>query len=262
MIRIFFKNLFRSILTSIIVAIVTIIVTIIITAAAELIGEMIATLQNKPDTFEITPLANVIIDSIVAAVASFLWFSIGMVTGEWFFSGVNDCVKRPPHAFFGVLMLLIIPVLIGGASAYMMYTGYGKLISAMEAATQRDEFLNIYLLLFELFPAVTVSQVMYFFAMLIHYKGCQICKKCGRMFCISYGYTGHSTYKETKYKTKTSKETVGSISAGGTKIADVTANVTRGHYETTTTSTDHYKGRCIRCGDDSYSNSTTTYSMS
>ena len=29
----------------------------------------------------------------------------------------------------------------------MMYTGYGKLISAMEAATQRDEFLNIYLLL-------------------------------------------------------------------------------------------------------------------
>lgn len=241
MVKIFFKNFFRSLLTSLVIAIVGGIVSIIITLLAAFIGEI-------TEAFEVTPTAILVITIIVAAVASFLWFAIASVSGEWFFSGEEDYVDKPPHAVVGILLLLLINVLIGGAAVYMMISGYERLITLIEAASQKQQFLNPYLLLFVLFPTVAVSQVMYFFAIMIHYGSWQICFKCGRMFCISYSYTGYHSSQKTKYKTKTRKEKIGSVSAGGVKIADVSANVTRGHYETTTADVTHYNGRCVRCG--------------
>lgn len=255
MFKIFLKNFFRALLTAVVVALVAGVLTIIITVVAELVGEMVAELQKKADTFEVTAMAFLIIDCVAAAIVSFLWFALMSVKGNWFFSGANDCVKHPPIVIFGILLIIVVPLAIAGVCGWMLYTGYDRLIAGIAAASGEENPFTIHMVLLAVLPAVAVSQLGFAIAMTVHYKGCQICR-CGRMFCIDYNLTDVSSYSKTKYKTKTTREKVGTISAGDTKIADVTADVTRGHYETTTITHNHYDGRCIKCGREKSHSST------
>ena len=93
----------------------------------------------------------------------------------------------------------------------------------------------------------TVFPAAYFFVKIGCY-GRYMCTKCGHIFCIEeiLTYSGESNYSQ--YKTDTNRECVGSISAGGNKVADVYADVDTSYYRNVKKSTKSYKGTCKLCG--------------
>lgn len=194
---------------------------------------------------EPSPVTLIIISAVTAAVVSVFWL-IGASTIKWFnwmFCGDDACVKHPPHAVIGMPLVLIAPLALGGCSTWLGWTNYEYIVSVI---TDTQNFL--YCTLLFLFPALTVSQICCVFAVAIHYGIWQICPHCGRMFCIEHHLTDNCNVTEIKYKTKTRKETVGSISYKGKKLADIEGDVTRVRKETTNTEYDDYTGYCVHCG--------------
>lgn len=232
MIRIFFENLGRSVLTGVIAVLVAGFLSMMIDG---ILG------SGALSIIDLSVSALMIIDGILAVIVSGIWFLVAW-RWDWFFSGKDDHCEHPPFAIFGFLLFLIIFLLFGGVAVYCSVTGYDKLV----AAVVKDEdykFLTV------LFPGVAASQACYFLIMIVHYGKWQMCWQCGRMFCFEYVCTGSREWDIVKYKTSTSKENVGSISIGDRKIMDVSANVTRGHYETTHLQSSDYEGSCRHCGN-------------
>ncbi len=235
MAKIFFKNLGISLLTTIVVMLI-----------AGFICMFVILISQELLRIEMSVLAIMITDGILSLVVSVVWLGVAAgLNWDWFYSGEDDCCKKPPHLIVGFLLLLLIPLIFGGTSALMAYTGYEKLVSAVKIS---DNY-NFLLLLF---PAVTVSQLSHFIVKIYHYGAWQMCWHCGRMFCFDYHYTGSKSWDETSYKTYKTKENVGSIYAGDRKIMDVKGNVSHGYRETWHYNQSSYTGVCRRCNNEKY----------
>ena len=221
-----------------------------------LIKDILESLLQKEglSAFEPSVLAIMITDAVIALIFAFLWFGICM-KGEWFFGARKDCVKHPPHAFFGVIWLAIVPLAAIVADVWFCWTGYADLVQAVPNGAWFDtvafeDFIPL------IYPAVFVSQLLFMIAIVGHYRHWQRCDQCKHMFCIDYNYTGSESWDTYQYKTKTTRENVGSISVDGRKIADVKGDVTRERVDRTHYVKSNYNGRCTHCQNESYRHST------
>lgn len=231
--KILFKIFAGCLLTAVVATIVSVILPWAVLFVMSMIGK------------EPAPITLIIVAAATSAVVSAFWL-IGASAIKWFnwmFCGEKACVKHPPHAAIGMPLVIFAPLALGGCAAWLGWTYYGEIVSVIESSQNFHYFTLLFLP-----PALTVSQICCLFAVAIHYGVWQICPRCGRMFCIGHSLTEYRDVTDTKYKKKTRKEKVGSISYKGKKIADVEANVTRIQKETTNTEYEDFKGYCTHCG--------------
>ena len=234
MVKIFFRNFFRAILFSVL--------TVIIGGIASLIIDRLAWLVAT-DLFKVEYpiLVSIIIGFILGFPAALL---VTVFSGKWLNNDSLYVAKKPFPIAAYVIGLLLISGTVVVASAYCLITGYG----AMAAALAKS---NDFLVLPFIFAILPSSQIYFFVYMIKEYR-CEMCEKCGRIFCIDFKNTGYVVHTKTKYKTETHKENVGAIYAGDTKIADVNANVTTGRYVKSGVGAHTYEGNCVCCGEKHY----------
>lgn len=238
MAKLFYKNLSTIFFRNLAVSFLT---TILVTFVAGFFSMLVIVICQELLKINLSVLTIMIIDGSLALVASFVWLGVAAgLNWGWFFGGENDRCRKPPHIIVGFLSLFIIPFIFAGTSVLFACTGYEELV-LVTANNDNYNFLVI------LFPAVTVSQILYFLAIIIHYCKWQVCWHCGRIFCFDYSYTGSTSWTETSYKTYKTKENLGSIYAGDRKIMDVEGNVSHGYSETRHYKENCYTGTCSCC---------------
>lgn len=236
MTKIIFKNIFLSLLTSVITFIVTIILMVFVD------GIIIGEFGHFLSITKLSPLAFLIISSVVAFIVSALYV---IMTYSHLMTGEKECCKRPPLIIVGFLCIFLIFIAFGGVSGLFLYLYYDKIAVAITANGEEAAGYKVILIFLS---SITVSQACYFIGKVISCCEWQVCRRCGRMFCFEYEFKNKEEWDETRYKTSTHKENIGSISMGDRKVADITGNVTTGHYETTHYVRTNYNGRCKCCG--------------
>lgn len=234
MAKIIFRNIFISLLTSV----TTVIYNLIVTAFVD--GIIVGEFGHYLSITKLSPLVLLIISSSFALIGSALFMAYCR-----FMTGENECCKRPPLIIIGLLSIFLIFITFGGASGLFLLLYYSKISIGI---TSNGEEATGYKVILVALSSVTVSQICFFIGKIINGFKWQVCRRCGRMYCVKYVVDNIEEWDETRYKTSTQNENIGSISVGDRKVADITGKVTRGHYETRHYKRTNYNGRCQCCG--------------
>lgn len=228
MIRLFFKNLFNGLRSTVFVYLISGVVTVILSVVWDLI---VVDLIGAKSLALLTVPALMITDLIIASIVSFI--------KDNRYSSISD---RYPHIASVISVLVLIFVLLGGASAAFGILGYDYICKCCEKS-------EVYIFLTLIPPAGFISQLFYFIEGCKKYK-LDMCSKCKHVFCIEdrsvKDLDNYSTYG---YTDTTKNETIATIGSGSSKI-NVKADVTRRQYTETETVVQERRRVCKHCGAD------------